>query len=91
MSRTAAELEAEVVRLYYAEHWKVGTIATQLALHPDVVRRVLGISKPSTAHRSPRPRLVEPYREFIVETLARYPTLRCYGLVTSFLVISRGL
>lgn len=29
---------AEVRRLYYAEHWKIGTIAAQLGLHPDTVR-----------------------------------------------------
>ena len=40
--KTTAEVEAEVVRLHYAEHWPVGTIATQLDLHPDVVKRVLG-------------------------------------------------
>ena len=31
--KTTAEVEAEVVRLHYAEHWRIGTIATQLALH----------------------------------------------------------
>lgn len=41
--KTTAEVEAEIVRLHYAEHWRVGTIATQLALHPDVVKRVLGL------------------------------------------------
>jgi hypothetical protein len=37
------EQEAEMIRLHYAEHWRVGTIATQLSVHPDVVRRVLGL------------------------------------------------
>jgi hypothetical protein len=46
--KTTPELEAAIVRLHYAEHWKVGTIAAQLDVHPDVVRRVLGLS---TAHR----------------------------------------
>jgi DNA-binding transcriptional regulator LsrR (DeoR family) len=27
-----AEVLAEIRRLYYAEHWKVGTIATELGL-----------------------------------------------------------
>jgi transposase len=80
VSGTTPELEAEVVRLYYAEHWKVGTIATQLALHPDVVRRVLGIGQQSPVPSSARPRLVDPYRQFIDQTLARYPTLRCTRL-----------
>jgi hypothetical protein len=33
----SAETEAEVRRLYFAEHWKRGTIASQLGIHPDVV------------------------------------------------------
>ncbi len=40
---TTPEVEAEIIRLYFAEHWRVGTIAAQLGTHPDVVRRVLGL------------------------------------------------
>lgn len=72
--KTTAEVEAEIVRLHYAEHWPVGTIATQLVLHPDVVRRVLGVG----ASRRPsqrRAKLVDPYREVIDDTLRRYPKL----------------
>jgi len=71
--------EAEVVRLHYAEHWPVGTIATQLAAHPDQVRRVLGLgdARPPSLLRG---RLVDPYRPFIDDTLARYPTLRATRL-----------
>lgn len=68
------EQEAEVIRLYYAEHWKLGTISNQLALHPDVVRRVLGLGDARPAG-VPRARMVDPYREFIDQTLARYPKL----------------
>jgi hypothetical protein len=76
---TAPEREAEIIRLYFAEHWRVGTIAAQLGVHPDVVRRVLGLgaARPEAA---PRPRLVDPYRGFITETLARYPKLRATRL-----------
>lgn len=45
--KTTLEVAAEIVRLHQAEHWPVGTIATQLELHPDVVRRVLGIGVPT--------------------------------------------
>ena len=71
-----AQVEAEVRRLYYAEHWKAGTIADQLGVHGDVVRRVLGLLERSGPSRQQRPRLVEPYADFISETLARYPKLR---------------
>jgi transposase len=77
--RSTPELEAEILRLHYAEHWPVGTIATQLAAHPDQVRRVLGLSD-ARAPSQMRTRLVDPYRPFIDETLARYPTLRATRL-----------
>jgi transposase len=69
------ELEAEIRRKHYAEHWPVGTIATQLAVHPDVVKRVLGLL-PRRPLAVPRPRLVDPFTGFIDETLKNYPTLR---------------
>lgn len=73
---TTAEQEAEIIRLHFAEHWRVGTIASQLGVHPDVVRRVLGIGVGAAGAMAPRPRLCDPYLDFIVETLARYPRLR---------------
>ena len=36
----APELAARIVRLYKVEHWRVGTIARQLNVHRDTVRRV---------------------------------------------------
>jgi transposase len=76
---TTAEQQAEIIRLHFAEHWRVGTIAAQLSLHPDVVRRALGIGDGQAAG-APRPRLCDPYRDFIAETLARYPRLRATRL-----------
>ena len=73
---TTPELEAEIARLYYAEHWKVGTIVAQFGTHPDVVRRVLGIGPARVPSAQPRVRVVDPYLVFIDETLARYPRLR---------------
>jgi len=81
--KSTPELEAEIVRLYYAEHWKVGTIATQLGAHVDQVRRVLGLDEPRSAS-PPHPRIVDPYRPFIDEQLRRYPKLlatRLYDMV----------
>jgi hypothetical protein len=42
------ELEAEIHRLSAVELWPPGTIARQLVIHIDVVRRVLGL------HASPQ-------------------------------------
>ena len=36
------ETAGEIKRLYFAEHWKRGTIATQLGVHIDVVKRCAG-------------------------------------------------
>jgi transposase len=66
---------AEIRRLYYAEHWKVGTIAAQLGVHPDTVRAALSTDATNRL-RPPRPRVTDPYLQFIRETLERYPTLR---------------
>jgi len=66
---------AEVRRLYYAEHWTIGTIAAQLGLHPDTVRAAIAtdaLNRP----RTPRPCVTDPYVPFIRETLGRYPRLR---------------
>ena len=71
----APDLAAQILRLHDVEHWRVGTIARQLHIHRDVVRRVLaGSSTP--AHPSPlRPSRIDPYRPFILATLTKFPTL----------------
>ena len=45
------EIETEIRRLHFAEHWPVGTVASQLAIHEDVVRRVLGLDTSGEASR----------------------------------------
>jgi transposase len=76
----AKALEIEILRLHGAEHWPIGTIATQCRVHHDTVRRVLrqaGIPQAVTVRRA---MLVDAYREFILATLAKYPTLRASRL-----------
>ena len=71
------ELEGEIKRLFYAEHWKVGTIAAHLGVHHDAARRVLKrLPGQSLTVRAPRPMRIDPYREFVAEQLKRYPRLR---------------
>src|SRR4051812_26685117 len=77
--KSTPELEAEIMRLHYAEHWPVGTIATQLGAHVDQVERVLGLNEPRAPSRL-RPRIIDPYRPFIDDTLQRYPKLRATRL-----------
>ena len=35
------ETRAQIRRYFYAEHWKVGTIAAELSVHPDAVRNAI--------------------------------------------------
>jgi transposase len=82
-------LEAEILRLHHAEHWPIGTIAAQLRVHHGTVRRVLaqaGVELPKKT--TVRASIVAPYLAFIVETLAKYPTLRASRLYT--MVRERG-
>lgn len=74
MVRIPAELVAEIRRLFHAEHWKIGTIASELGLHYDTVRRALEADR---FRRGPsRKTKLDPYVEFIQQTLGRYPRLR---------------
>lgn len=66
---------AEIRRLYFAEHWKRGTIAVQLGVHFDVVARVLGSFGPKAGTPRPDARVLEPYIPLVDETLGRYPRL----------------
>jgi transposase len=70
-----AEVAAQIERLYRVEHWRVGTIARQLKVHRDTVRRVLREHEVAPPGTPLRQSLVDPYRGFIHETLEKYPTL----------------
>jgi transposase len=82
------DLTARIRRLYEVEHWRVGTIATQLHVHRDTVRRVLREQGSAPAGVALRRSLVEPYRDFIAQTLEKYPTLTASRLFD--MVCERG-
>src|SRR5580704_17428506 len=69
------ETQAHIRHLFYAEHWKIGTIAQQLGVHPDAVRHAV---QSDTFHQAQalRPCITDPYLEFVRETLKNYPQLR---------------
>jgi IS30 family transposase len=75
----SAEEIAEIRRLYFAEHWKIGTIAAQLNLHPDTVRGAIHADH-FGRRTAPRATLTDPYLDFISATLAQYPRLRATRL-----------
>lgn len=77
-------VEADILRLYYVEKWKMGTIARQLHVHHEVVRRVLIQSGVPKAVVCPKVSMIDNYLSFILETLEKYPTLtasRLYEMV----------
>ena len=67
---------AEIRRLFYGEHWKVGTIAAQLGLHHETVRAAVERETAGVRPRLCRPSILDPYLPFIRDTLAQYPNLR---------------
>lgn len=70
------ETVVEIRRLFYAEHWKAGTIAVQLGLHHDSVQAALQTERFHGPRPGERSAVTDPYREFLRGTLERYPRLR---------------
>jgi len=69
------ETRAQIRRYFYVEHWKVGTIASELGVHPDAVRNAIE----SERFKNSKPlgvSVVDPYVEFIRQTLDQHPRLR---------------
>ena len=69
------ETRVQIRRYFYAEHWKIGTIANQLKIHPDAVRQAIESEKFHRA-QSLRGSIIDPYLEFVRQTLDQYPKLR---------------
>src|SRR5689334_15965057 len=63
------EQRARIRRLFYAEHWKVGTIAAELGLHHDTVSGAIAEERVVAS-------ILDPYKPFIGELLAKHPRLR---------------
>lgn len=66
--------EAEILRLYHAEKWRIGTIAGQLGVHHSVVRRVLA-QDGTPVHKRSRTTQLDPFIPLIVATWKQYPKL----------------
>src|SRR5215207_4851355 len=85
----SAGQEAEIRRLHFAEHWRRGTIVSQLGVHAETVDRVLGRPgpRPKSAVELLSPAL-EPFVGFLAETLERYP--RLVGTRVHDMICERG-
>jgi len=71
-----AELFARIRRLFFAEHWRVGTIAKELGVHHDTVKHAIEADRFIRHMRHVRSTMLDPYKNFIMETLKKYPRLR---------------
>lgn len=74
------ELRAKIRRLYFAEHWKVGTIAAELGVHHDTVHHAIDSRSFLAPALRARALMLDPYREFIHVTLEKHPRLRATRL-----------
>ena len=81
---TPPDIEAQILRYYHVEKWRVGTIAGQLRVHHSVVTRVLAQAGLPRIGPPARPSQIDAYLAFIHQTLGTFPTLtasRLYGMV----------
>ena len=69
------ETRVQIRRYFYAEHWKIGTIARELNVHPDAVRNAIESDRFNRT-QSMRPCNTDPYMEFVRQTLDQHPRLR---------------
>jgi hypothetical protein len=69
------EQHAEIRRLYYGEHWKVGTIAAALGVHHETVRAALVNDTQGMRRGTCRTTQLDPYLRFVRDTLAQLSAL----------------
>ncbi len=82
------ELQANILRYYHVEKWRVGTISSQLGVHHSTIKRVLseaGVPKRKILVQSS---MMDSYLSFVLDTLQRYPTLTASRLFS--MVQERG-
>src|SRR5437868_11350023 len=75
------ELRARIRRLFYAEHWKVGTIAAELGVHRDTVSLAVETERFTNIAFRPSATVLDPYKEFVRATLEQHPRLRATRLL----------
>jgi len=77
----------EVKRLFYGEHWKIGTISTFLYRHPDAIKRAVNVESFLRKGRTVA-RKIDPFVEFIESVLKDYPRLRATRIYE--MIVPRG-
>jgi transposase len=74
------EQRVRIRRLFFAEHWKVGTISAELGVHRDAVELALEPKRFANRRWTSSVTLLDPYRPFVAQTLEQYPRLRATRL-----------
>jgi transposase len=77
------ETRVQIRHYFYAEHWKIGTIARELGVHPETVSLAIESQRFGVAP-SLRPSIVDPYLDCIRQILDQHPRLcatRIYQMV----------
>ena len=69
------ELRSRMRRLFFAEHWKIGTIAAGLGVHRDTVELAIEPKKFINAAYRPTATILDPFKPFVVATLEQHPRL----------------
>ncbi len=79
------ELRSRMRRLFFAEHWKVGTICAELGVHHDTVSHAIEASRFINVKYRAQDSVLEPYKSFIQLTLKDHPKLlatRLFDMIT---------
>jgi transposase len=71
-----AALRARIRRLFFAEHWRVGTISSELGVHHDTVRLAIDAERFANTGTHVRPTMLDAYKPLIGKILDDHPKLR---------------
>jgi transposase len=71
-----AALRARIRRLFFAEHWRVGTISSELGVHHDTVRLAIDADRFANTGTMVRPTMLDAYKPLIGKILDDHPKLR---------------
>ncbi len=82
------ELRSRIRRLFFGEHWKVGTIASELGVHHDTVKLAIEPKRFTNVEYRQSATLLDSYRQFVQATLEEHPRLRATRILE--MIRSRG-
>ncbi|MEI2679842.1 MAG: hypothetical protein V9G29_19405 [Burkholderiaceae bacterium] len=77
----APELRSRIRRLFFGEHWKIGTIAAELGVHRDAVEHAIERERFINVAYRPRASCLDAYKDFVRATLEEHPRLRSTRLL----------